>query len=235
MKALILNSGTGSRMGELTSRHPKCMTNLLGSETILSRQLVFLQRCGVEEVVLTTGLFDEVLVDYCKSLGLKLNISYVNNPLYDKTNYIYSIYLARHLLNDDIVLMHGDLVFTQDVIQDVLAFNGSCMAVSSTLPLPQKDFKAVLAGGYIQKIGIEFFENALAAQPLYRLAKQDWSVWLDAIIQFCEAGQVKCYAENAFNTVSHRCCIQPLDVAARLCAEIDTPEDLLKMQNILRD
>ena len=67
MKALILNSGVGRRMGVLTSEHPKCMTEIAPGETILSRQLRLLARCGIREGVITTGLFDSVLRDYCRS------------------------------------------------------------------------------------------------------------------------------------------------------------------------
>ena len=95
MKALILNSGMGKRMGDLTSEHPKCMTEIAQGETILSRQLKLLEKSGVTEVVMTTGLFDKVLVDYCTSLDLALDYTFVMNPVYDETNYIYSIYLVR--------------------------------------------------------------------------------------------------------------------------------------------
>ena len=111
MKALILNSGLGSRMGVLTSEHPKCMTEISARETILSRQLRQIAAAGITEVVMTTGLFDSVLVNYCNSLDLPLHYIFVKNPVYDKTNYIYSIYCAREYLDDDIILMHGDLVF----------------------------------------------------------------------------------------------------------------------------
>ena len=63
MKALILNSGIGKRMGALTSEHPKCMTEIDEHETILSRQLKQLQQCEITELVITTGLFDKVLID----------------------------------------------------------------------------------------------------------------------------------------------------------------------------
>ena len=92
MKALILNSGLGSRMGVLTSNHPKCMTEISSKETILSRQLKLIAEAGIEEVIMTTGYYDEVLVNYCESLGLPIHLTYVKNPVYDKTNYIYSIY-----------------------------------------------------------------------------------------------------------------------------------------------
>ena len=111
MKALILNSGLGSRMGVLTSEHPKCMTEISPRETILSRQLQQLCDAGIREAVITTGLFSEVLESYVESLELPIEITFVHNPEFRTTNYIYSIYCARDLLDDDILLMHGDLVF----------------------------------------------------------------------------------------------------------------------------
>ena len=227
MKALILNSGVGRRMGVLTSEHPKCMTEIAPGETILSRQLRLLARCGIREAVITTGLFDSVLRDYCRSLELPLEISFVFNPDYAETNYIQSIRCAEPLLRgEDIVLMHGDLVFEQGVLGRVLASPVSCMTVSSTLPLPQKDFKAVVQDGRIKKVGIEFFDDALTAQPLYKLLRRDWLMWLDKICEFCDGGQRKCYAENAFNTISEECEVYAMDYKDKLCAEIDTPEDM---------
>lgn len=227
MKALILNSGMGKRMGDLTSEHPKCMTKIGKEETILSRQLEKLYQCGIKEVIITTGFFDKVLFEYCNSLNLPVHYTFVMNPIYDQTNYIYSIYLAREHLDDDIILMHGDLVFDLDVLQLVLIQKRSCMAVSSTTPLPQKDFKAVIKNDLIKKIGIEYFNNAVSAQPLYKINKKDWKIWLNQIIEYCEAGKKSCYAENAFNEVSNRCHIYPIDCTDSLCVEIDTPEDLL--------
>ena len=238
MKSLILNSGLGTRMGVLTSEHPKCMTEVSATETILSRQLRQIAAAGITEVVMTTGYFDDVLVNYCNSLDLPLHFTFVNNPVYDKTNYIYSIYCAREYLDDDIILMHGDLVFENTVFDDVIANETSCMTVSSTLPLPEKDFKAVIDGDRIDKVGIEFFNSAMAAQPLYKIKRDDWKVWLDNIVAFCENDDEKkrkVYAENAFNEVSDKCVIKPLDVENRLCSEIDNPEDLAVVSAKLKE
>ena len=227
MKALILNSGLGHRMGVITKEHPKCMTEISPKNTILSRQLRQLVSFGVEEVVMTTGYYDKVLVDYCNALHLPLKFTFVNNPVYDTTNYIYSIYCAKeYLQDDDIILMHGDLVFENLVMEAVVNSEVSCMAVSSTLPLPEKDFKAVVEDGKIKKVGIEFFDSAKAAQPLYKILKDDWLVWLANIEKFCQSDNRKVYAENAFNEVSDQCKIYPCDVKDMLCAEIDTTEDL---------
>ncbi len=226
MKALILNSGMGSRMGALASSRPKCMAEISGRETIVSRQLRQAAEAGIQEVVMTTGVFDHMLAHYCLSLELPVRITFVKNPVPEETNYIYSIYCAREYLDDDILLMHGDLVFENSVLDQVLASRHSCMAVSSTLPLPEKDFKAVVRDGKVQKVGVEFFQEAVAAQPLYKLLKKDWKVWLDRIAAFCEAGQVTCYAEDALNEISGSCEIFPIDIKGMLCREVDNLDDL---------
>lgn len=226
MKALILNSGLGSRMGVLTSEHPKCMTEISSHETILSRQLKQVAEAGIEEVVITTGYYDGVLVNYCNSLDLPLHFTFVKNPIYDKTNYIYSIYCAREYLDDDIILMHGDLVFENEVFDRVVTSSVSCMTVSSTMPLPEKDFKAVVKDGMVMKVGVEFFNEAMEAQALYKLNKVDWKVWLEKIIEFCETEKTKVYAENALNELNGAANIHALDVENLLCSEIDNPEDL---------
>lgn len=236
MKALILNSGLGSRMGAITNEHPKCMTEVSYRNTILSRQLRQLVIFGIEEVVITTGYYDKVLVDYCNALHLPLKFTFVNNPVYDKTNYIYSIYCAKEQLKDeDIILMHGDLVFENLVMETVMDSEKSCMVVSSTLPLPKKDFKAVVNNGKIEKVGIEFFDYAVAAQPLYKILKEDWNTWLENIEKFCENNNRKVYAENAFNEVSDKCNIYTCDIKDMLCSEIDTPEDLERVSVALKE
>ncbi len=227
MKALILNSGLGSRMGDLTREQPKCMTEIGKGETIVSRQLKMLSEAGIREIVMTTGVFADVLWEYCDGLELPLQILYVLNPRCRETNYIYSIYCAREYLEDDILLLHGDLVFENSVLDDMLASQVSCMAVASAVPLPEKDFKAVLDGDRIQKVGIEFFDNAVAAQPLYFLRKEDWLLWLGKIVEFCEAGNTKVYAENALNALEGAANLYAMDTGERLCGEIDNPEDLL--------
>lgn len=234
MKALILNSGIGSRMGEMTEHAPKCMTEIFptdstNKETILSRQLRMLEIIGVQNVVMTTGYMAEALEEYCKGLRFNGNIVFVRNPLYQETNYIYSIYLARDEIDDDIILLHGDLVFDFAALCRIAFSENSCMAVDTGAALPEKDFKAVISQTEtknITGIGVEFFENAVAAQPLYKMNRHDWNIWLDRIAVFCESGNRGCYAENAFNALNGQCMLYPSDVKGMLCGEIDTPKDL---------
>lgn len=243
MKALIVNSGIGSRMGKFTEHAPKCMTEIFRAdgekdETILSRQIRLLELAGIEDIIITTGYMAEELIKYCNGLDYSGKITFVNNPIYKETNYIYSVFLARDYIQDDIILLHGDLVFDFAALSKIAFSEKSCMAVDSGMELPEKDFKAVISDTEeknIMSVGVDFFENAIAAQPIYKLNKDDWMVWLDKIGHFCENGNTSCYAENAFNELKGACKLYALDVKGTLCSEIDTPEDLDRVNRKLSE
>lgn len=231
MKAFIFNSGMGNRMGNLTEKCPKCMMVIDGNDTVLSRQLRILEQAGIREAVITTGYLAEELMRYCKTLKTTMKIHFCYNPVFQSTNYIYSIYLARSFVEDDVLIMHGDMVFEENLIRELLQSKSSVMTVSTTSELPEKDFKAVVDHDRIRKIGVEYFENSVAAQPIYKLNRNDWVNWLDEINKFCHSGNTSCYAENAFNDISQKINLYAFDVRDRLCMEIDTPDDLAKIKH----
>lgn len=233
MKALILNSGLGSRMGDATKTAPKCMSRLKDGVTILSNQIDLLYKKGITDIVITTGAHSEVLREYLSEKYPQSTFTFVHNDVYKTTNYIYSIYLAKEFLQDDLVMMHGDLVFTYDVLDNITKQKDSSVVVDSTLPLPEKDFKAVVKDGVVKKVGISFFDDAFACQPLYKLNKSDWLAWLDSICNFCENDNTGVYAENALNEITDSINILPFDVKGELCMEVDTLEDLNNITSII--
>jgi phosphoenolpyruvate phosphomutase len=236
MKALILNSGMGRRMGKLAKSSPKCMIDIYENETILSRQLRQLVSAGITEIIITTGAFGDKLEEYCYSLNMPIKYRFVHNKEYAWTNYIYSIYCAHEWLrDDDILLLHGDLVFEEHILDGMIDCPYSCMAVDIGGELSQKDFKAVLHKGNIVKIGVEYQENAVSAQPLYKLWQKDWTVWLDCICRFCETGNTKCYAEEALNEVTKNMELKPYDVSPYLCNEIDNEDDYKMVSQKIKD
>ena len=227
MKALILNSGIGKRMGDITKQKPKCMTQIGGGFTIISWQLEVLKKTGIEQVVITTGPFAEALEEYVLSLNAGMDIEFVANPDYDSTNYIYSIYCAKDSLEDDIILLHGDLVFETAVAQDIIGSKESCVVVDSTLPLPEKDFKARLSASRVREVSTKIFgEDCAACQPFYHIRKSDMLMWLDEITLFCKSGRRGVYAEEALNGITDRLKLYAAQQSGRLCSEIDNEDDL---------
>jgi phosphoenolpyruvate phosphomutase len=216
----------GTRMGELTEYRPKCMLEISKGETVLSRQLRQLSAAGISKVIMATGFKQDLIKSYCKEVCADMEFVFAFNPIYDQTNYIYSIYSAREHLCCDTLMLHGDMVFDDGLVSDMLNEKRSCMTVSFERPLPEKDFKAVIENGEIRKIGVEYFENAVYAQPVYRLNRDDWEIWLQCIERYCISGNTRCYAEVAFNEISKDVHLYPFDVKDRLCMEVDTAEDM---------
>lgn len=227
MKALLLNSGIGSRMGSLTAKKPKCMCSIGKGYTIISWQLELLRRYGIKDVVITTGPHSNILEEYLQSLAYGMNISFVKNHNYEETNYIYSMYLVKEFLEDDVMLLHGDLVLESSVIEELVSAEDSVVTVDKLLELPEKDFKAKIAEERVKAIGIEYFgDDCVACQPAYKWLKKDFAIWMDEIEAMCKKGETKVYAENAFNNISDRVNLVFLELGNRLCNEIDNPEDL---------
>jgi len=225
MKVLILNSGIGSRMEGLVSC--KCLAEIDDGVTILDAQIEALVKCGLNEFFMTTGFNADMLESFIRDKYPDLQFTFIHNPVYDKTNYIYSIQLARDFIKgEDILLLHGDLVFEQSVLQDLIASDKSVMITDSSMPLPEKDFKAVITDGRVRKVSVGAFDGSVYAQPMYKLLKRDWDLWLDEIDRYCERGETGVYAENAFNDISDSIILFPLDLTGRKCFEVDNREDL---------
>jgi len=233
MKALILNSGTGSRMLDLTSNKSKCMVEVYDNILLVDLQIKALVKYGIVNILMTTGPFADKLEEHLRIKHPEVVFSFIYNPLYDQTNYIYSIYLAKDLLPGDILLLHGDLIFEESVLRDVIDSESSVMVVDSTKPLPEKDFKAVVKEKKVRHVSVDVFDDAYYAQPLYKLLKEDWLTWLDEIIRFCDDGNINVYAENAYNEVSNKMNVKALDVLGRICFEIDDKDDLEKAKDLI--
>ena len=232
MKALIFNSGIGKRMGELTAHCPKSMVHLYNDETIFERQIRLLQEAGITEVVITTGPYPEMLKDICaKSCYRNMHFVFPHNEIYDASNYIYSMYKAREYLNDDILMMHGDLVFDRKLIPSLLKNRepNTCL-INKYKPLPEKDFKGRIVDNELREVGINIFDkDCFAFQPLYKLSKKVIKTWLDNVVRFVENNNINVYAENAFNEVSKGLGIRPVSYANHFIDEVDNKDDLARV------
>ena len=202
MKAVIFNSGLGNRMGEFTNNNHKSMARLKDGETIFHRQLRLLRAEGVKDFIITTGPFEEPLKGESADFP-ELNFTFVRNAIYDKTNYIYSMYLAREFMDDDLIFLHGDLVFNRKLVHDMLASpDKNAATVNFKKALPEKDFKGRVKDGKVIEVSIKIFdEDCFAFQPFYKMDKETASAWIGRVEEFINRGEDKCYAENALNEI----------------------------------
>lgn len=119
MQAIILAAGMGRRLGELTQNNTKCMLEVNGIR-LIDRYLRQLAKYNLDRIIIVVGYEGQKLIDYIQANYPDRNIEFVNNPIYDKTNNIYSLALAKeYLCNDDTILMESDLI-VEDAIIDKL-------------------------------------------------------------------------------------------------------------------
>lgn len=119
MQAIILAAGMGKRLKALTENNTKCMVKVNGV-SLIDRMLHQIEKQHLSRIVIVVGYEGQKLIDYIDRLGIQTPIVYVNNPIYDKTNNIYSLALAKDwLCKEDSLLFESDLIF-EDRVLDVL-------------------------------------------------------------------------------------------------------------------
>ena len=118
MKAVILAAGQGTRLSPLTNRVPKCLVRLHG-KPVMQRQLESLDKTGFEQCVVVVGYRgDQVEYQFGPNFR-NVEITYVYNERFQETNNLYSLWLARDYLDDDILLLECDLVFEDGLLKDL--------------------------------------------------------------------------------------------------------------------
>ena len=129
MQAIILAAGMGKRLGDLTMNNTKCMVEVNGI-ALIDRILTQLSHFNLSKVVLVVGYEGEKLMAHVGSEYNGLPVVYVENPIYNKTNNIYSLFLAKdYLLAEDSILIESDLIIEESIIKKVLEHDSNTLAV----------------------------------------------------------------------------------------------------------
>lgn len=179
MQAVILAAGMGRRLKELTQDNTKCMVKINGV-TLIERMLRQIDRHNLSKIVIVVGYEGQKLIDYISSLkSINTPIVYVDNPIYDKTNNIYSLSLAQdYLCEEDTLLFESDLIFEDCVIDALLDdprpslalvdkyeswMDGTCVKLDEqdniTAFIPGKNFKYSEKDEYYKTVNIYKFSK----------------------------------------------------------------------------
>ena len=163
MQAIILAAGMGKRLGEYTHDNTKCMLEVNGIR-LIDRALSALKEVKVTRVILVVGYKGQNVKDYVGENYQGIPIEYVENPIYDKTNNIYSLYLAKdYMLAEDTLLLESDIIFDPSVIKKLVGNEYPNLALvdkyeswmDGTVVTLDKDQKITR---FIDKSGFDFAE-----------------------------------------------------------------------------
>lgn len=182
MQAIILAAGMGKRLKELTQNNTKCMVKVNGV-TLIDRMLHQLDKHHLSRIVIVAGYKGRELIDYIGTLGIQTPIVFVDNLIYNKTNNIYSLALAKnYLCEEDTLLLESDLIFEDSVIETLLGdprntlalvdkyeswMDGTCVKLgkddSIEAFVPGKNFKFNEIKEYYKTVNIYKFSRQFSA------------------------------------------------------------------------
>ena len=177
MKAVILAAGQSTRLRPLTDHLPKCLVGVHG-KPLLQYAMESLVQAGIQHCVIVVGyLGDQVQQQFGSQFG-NVRLTYVINERYMETNNLYSLWLGRHELDDDILLLECDILFDVGLLNDVTQTGFPDVAVVDRFQSPM-DGTVILAGRGVAKCmvlkseqGINFdYSHALKTVNIYRLSQ----------------------------------------------------------------
>ena len=235
MKGLILSAGMGTRLHPLTRTQPKCMVHVAG-RPMMEYQLDALSRAGIKDCIIVVGYMAESVRGYFGSNYRGVDLSYVENTVYDKTNNLYSLWLARAEFDDDILLLESDLVFDDRLVGQLVRMDEPNVAIVDRFQ-PNMDGTVILAnGGAAMSMVLKADQGpgfdygpALKTVNIYRLSRETLA---EAIVPEMEAflaeGRSGQYYEAVFSSLirSGRMDMAVMNTGNSRWAEIDTLGDL---------
>ena len=197
--ALLLAAGTGSRLYPLTENAPKCLT-IVNGMSILERLLSNLNRHGFKRLVVVTGHLQHHIRRFLGDRVGNIKIDYIFSPLYKETNNIYSLWMARKVIQEAFLLLESDLVFDKSLLGDMLYpdrlaaakmqpwMNGTSVTINKS-----KQVKAFLADK-----ADSFGEIKYKTVNIYSLSLKSWNGIVQRLDKCISAGKVNDYYETVF-------------------------------------
>lgn len=245
MQAIILAAGMGRRLGELTEGNTKCMLEVNG-EKLIDRVVRKLSTLELNRIVIVAGYERSNLIDYIKSTYPELDIEFVENPVYDRTNNIYSLWLARdYLMSDDTLLLESDLIFEDSVIDCAIESPYPNLALVAKYE-PWMDGTMICKDcndnivTFIPKSAFDYADtdSYFKTVNIYKLSREFSS---ERYLPFLEA-YIKAMGNNEYYeqvlrvmTLIDNCEIKAVDIADRKWYEIDDVQDLRIAETIFAD
>ena len=233
--ALLLAAGTGSRLFPLTRNSPKCLT-LVNEKTILERLVIGLKKKGFKRLVIVTGYQEDCIKEFLGTISGNMTIEYVHNPLYRTTNNIYTLWLAREIINEPFVLVESDLVFDVSQLDDMVYPDRIAIA-----PIAPWMNGTTISINQTQQINSFHTDNATHLNKdryktvnIYSFSLVSWHAIIEKLNQYIAANKVNCYYETVFGEMvaDGNLSLQAVLFDNKLWYEIDTIEDLAEVEKL---
>lgn len=232
--ALLLAAGTGSRLSPLTDKSPKCLVSI-NEISILERLVHSLKEHNFKRLVVVVGHKADCIRDFLGTRAGGMEITYITSPLYKTTNNIYSLWLARKVINEPFLLIESDLVFDPKMLKDML--HPDRIAVAKLHPWMSGTTVAINNRRKIEKFycgAHKHDDNKYKTVNIYSLSTRTWQLLRERLDRHISNNRVNGYYETVFADMVNEGCLSftPVFFDAKRWYEIDTIADLRAAEKV---
>lgn len=233
--ALLLAAGSGSRLAPLTDSAPKCLVGMSGIP-ILERLVRTLRDYGFTRLVVVVGYESELIEDYLGDHLGDMEISYVVSSCYRTTNNIYSLWLARKIVDEPFLLIESDLVFDEILLKEML--KPDRVAISrqqpwmngTTVTLNGKDKIGAFCLGEMSRVDAAHYKTV----NIYSFSRSTWALISERLDSYIKAKRTSDYYEAvlAEMVAEGSLSLTPVFFDESRWYEVDTLDDLAAAERI---
>ena len=233
--ALLLAAGIGSRLYPLSQNAPKCLT-IVSGVSILERLISNLSQHGFKRLVVVTGYLKNCIKDFLGTQIGDIAIDYIFSPLYKTTNNIYSLWMAREIINEPFLLLESDLVFDKSLLNKMLYPNR--IAVAKMQPWMNGTYVTI---NQSQRVKSFFVGNPdplgviqYKTVNIYCISLSSWYCIVKKLDQHISDGKINDYYETIFMEMiaDGSLSFEIVSFDSKPWYEIDTIEDLAKAEKL---
>ncbi len=233
--ALLLAAGMGSRLFPLTKSSPKCLT-LVNEKSILERLVTNLKKQGFKRLVIVTGYKNESIMDFLGSNSGGISIEYIHSPLYRTTNNIYSLWMARNIINEPFVLLESDLVLNTSLL-DKMVFPDK-IAIAKMQPWLNGTTVSINKQNQVTKFHKgttdTYADIRYKTVNIYSFSLSSWRAIVKKLNQYISVGSVNCFYETVFADMvaDKSLSFESVSFDHKPWYEIDTINDLAEAEKL---
>ena len=232
MKAIIMAAGVGKRLQALNINKPKCLITV-GSETLIRRSVNLLVNKGISDITVIVGFMAHLIRN-----ELNNDVVYFENPDFISTNSIKSLWYAKDLLEDNVLLLNGDLYYEHVILDYAINQTNPVVMLADSTRIDNADYRFSFSGDQINQFGKHLTNHETDGEyvGIVRIDQSFIKTFKDALEEMIISGKSNIWWEDVlYSFIEKRIPIHYFDVAGTFWSEVDTLQDYNYLQNWIKN
>ena len=232
MKAIIMAAGVGKRLQALNINKPKCLIKV-GSETLIRRSVNLLVNKGISDITVIVGFMAHLIRN-----ELNNDVTYFENPDFHSTNSIKSLWYAKDLLEDNVLLLNGDLYYEHVILDYAINQTNPVVMLADSTRIDNADYRFSFSGDQINQFGKHLTNHETDGEyvGIVRIDQRFIKTFKQALEEMITSGKSNIWWEDVlYSFIEKRIPIHYFDVAGTFWSEVDTLQDYNYLQNWIKN